>query len=195
MNIGRPIEFDRAKALEQAQCLFWRKGYRDTSLSDLLGVMGLSKSSFYQAFNSKHDLFEQSIQLYLQERSAFMRTRLKASPSGYDFISGMLCGIAENSSIMEFRVGCLVVNTACEFAQSDEVIAKAVRNSIAAFTEVFKEAVILGQQQGDISTDKDPDELARFLVTNMGGLNVSFKAGAEPEAIKRTAKIALSALK
>jgi len=195
MNIGRPVEFDRAEALEQAQHLFWRKGYRDTSLCDLLRAMGLSKSSFYQAFNSKHDLFEQAIQLYLKERTTFMRAKLKASPSAFEFISGILCGIPENSSIMEFRVGCLVMNTACEFAQSDKTIAKAVSDSIASFVKVFKEAVILGQQQGDISPDKDPDALARFLVTNMGGLNVSFKAGADPETIKRTAHIALSVLK
>ncbi|VAW03251.1 Putative TetR-family transcriptional regulator [hydrothermal vent metagenome] len=195
MNIGRPIEFDRAKALEQAQYLFWRKGYRDTSLCDLLRAMGLSKSSFYQAFNSKHDLFEQSIQLYLKERTTAMRAKLKASPSAFGFISDMLCGIPENSSVMEYRAGCMVMNTACEFAQSDEVIAKAVHDSITAFVKVFKEAVILGQQQGDIAPDKDPDALAVFLVTNMGGLNVSFKAGADPAAIERTAKIALSALK
>jgi len=195
MNIGRPIEFDRAEALSSAQQLFWRKGYGDTSLSDLLDAMGLSKSSFYQAFKSKHHLFEQSIQLYLNQRTELMRAKLKASPSAHAFIASMLFGVADNSGFMEYRVGCLVMNTACEFAQKDEVIAKAVGDSIAAFTTVFREAVVLGQQQGDISTDKDPDALAEFLVTNMGGLNVAFKAGADVDTIRRTAEIALSALK
>ena len=195
MSIGRPIEFDKAVALEQAQQLFWRKGYGDTSLKDLLEVMGLSKSSFYQAYKSKHDLFQQSISLYLSQRTALMRAKLKASPTAYEFISGMLYSVSENSGILEYRVGCLVMNTACEFAQNDHVIAKAVRDSMAAFCEVFKEAVVLAQQQGDIPANKDPGVLARFLVTNMGGLNVAFKAGADAETIRETADVTLSALK
>ena len=195
MSIGRPIEFDRAVALEQAQCLFWRNGYADTSLADLLGAMRLSKSSFYQAFKSKHNLFEQSIKLYLSERTALMRQRLADSPSAYDFIAAMLFGVADNTGPDEYRAGCLVMNTACEFAQSDAVIAKAVSDSMAAFTAVFKEAVEQGQVQGDIAADKDPDVLAAFLVTNMGGLNVAFKAGASAQEIRKTAEITLSALK
>ncbi len=195
MSIGRPIEFDRAEALGQAQHLFWRKGYGHTSLNDLIEVMGLSKSSFYQAFKSKHDLFEQTIQLYLTERSALMRAKLKASPSAFKFIADMLYGVSDNSDILEYRVGCLVMNTACEFSQNDDVIARAVGDSISAFTGVFRQAVVLAQQQGDIATSKDPDGLAEFLVTTMGGLNVAFKAGADKASIKRTADIALTALK
>ncbi len=195
MNIGRPIEFDRALALDHAQHLFWRKGYSDTSLADLLAVMGLSKSSFYQTFKSKREIFEQSIQLYLAERTALMRDKLEASPSAYEFIASMLYGVSENSGAGEYRVGCLIMNTACEFAQTDKTIARAVAESINAFVEVFKEAVVLGQQQGDISPDKNPDDLARFLITNMGGLNVAFKAGANATTIKKTADVMLSALK
>jgi len=194
MTVGRPIEFDRAQALEQAQHLFWRKGYGGTSLSDLLAAMGLSKSSFYQSFKSKHDIFEQSIQLYLNERTKMMRKRLKNSPSAYAFITTMLYGVAKDSCAGKNRIGCLVMNTACEFAQTDETIAQAVRDSIESFTTVFKDAVILGQQQGDIAIDKDPDALARFLVNNMSGLNVAYKAGADADSIKRTADITLSAL-
>lgn len=195
MNIGRPIEFDRAIALEQAHRLFWRKGYRGTSLSDLLTEMELSKSSFYQSFKTKHDLFEESIQLYLEQRTVAMRKNLASSPSAYDFISGMLYSVADNNPMGEYRAGCLVMNTACEFSQSDEVVAKAVSNSISEFTKVFKEAVVLAQAEGDIGSDKDPDNLAAFLVTNMGGLHVSFKAGTTPEQIKKTAEIVLTALK
>lgn len=195
MSIGRPIEFDRTEALEQAQQLFWHKGYSDTSLSDLLSAMGLSKSSFYQAFKSKHDLFELSIQNYLADRTKMMRAKLKTSRSAIKFIAGTLYGVSDNSGQMEYRMGCLVMNTACEFSQRDEAIAKAVCDSMAAFKLVFKEAVVLGQKQGDIPAGKDPDALAEFLVTNMGGLHVAFKAGADAKTIKRTADVTLSALK
>lgn len=195
MNIGRPIEFDRAVALDQAKQLFWRKGYRDTSLADLLAATGLSKSSFYQSFKSKHQLFQSTIEIYVSERTAMMRDKLRQSRSAYDFIKAMLYGVAGGVALPEYRVGCLVMNTACEFAQSDQVIAAAVSHSMAEFTKVFKEAVLLAQQQGDIPANRDADALAAFLVTNMGGLNVAYKAGAEPNHIKKTADVTLAALK
>ena len=200
MNIGRPIEFDRAVALGQAKRLFWRKGYANTSLADLLAAMKLSKSSFYQTFQSKHDIFEKSIELYLKERTKMMRAELKSSPSGYSFIAKMLYSVAENSNvenstIKEYRTGCLIMNTACEFGQSDYVVAQTVRNSVESLKQVFKDAVILAQQQGDIPSDKDADSLAGFLVSNMSGLNTASKAGADDASLKSIASVALSALK
>ena len=51
---GRPREFDANGARDIAMHLFWSQGYDATSLSDLLSAMGLSKSSFYQTFESEY---------------------------------------------------------------------------------------------------------------------------------------------
>ena len=50
--MARPREFDTTEALNQAMQVFWAKGYEATSLSDLIGAMELSKSSFSPAFGS-----------------------------------------------------------------------------------------------------------------------------------------------
>ena len=57
MTTGRPRQFNEEQALEAAMEQFWAVGYEATSLQDLLRVMKLSKSSLYQTFGSKHDLF------------------------------------------------------------------------------------------------------------------------------------------
>jgi len=55
--MARPREFDRNLVLEKAMQVFWSQGYEATSLTDLARSMGLSKSSLYDTFGSKHDLF------------------------------------------------------------------------------------------------------------------------------------------
>ena len=194
MNIGRPLEFDPDIALEAAMQLFWRKGYESSSLQDLLTAMGLSKSSFYQTFKSKHSLFRQAIAHYRTTLTDEMTTNLNESNSGKAFIEALFSHINSETVSPDERRGCLLMNTASEFAQTDPDIAALVTSSIDAITDVFELAVQQAQDQGDISTDKDARTLATYLVSSMSGLRNMVKAGADRETITRIATVTLAAL-
>ena len=62
--MARPREFDADVALEQAMQVFWDMGYQSASLSSLTRAMGISKSSFYEAFGSKHELYLSALEYY-----------------------------------------------------------------------------------------------------------------------------------
>ncbi|UTV99963.1 TetR/AcrR family transcriptional regulator [Marinomonas rhizomae] len=67
-KMGRPRTFDRQKAVVQAMHLFWEHGYEMTSLSQLKANIGggISTPSFYAAFGSKEELFNEAVQCYLE---------------------------------------------------------------------------------------------------------------------------------
>jgi len=76
MKLGRPREYDIEEALDIAMHLFWRKGYDDTSLNDLLDAMRISRSIFYYTFGSKYQLFELCIYRLRDQQIAKTRQRL-----------------------------------------------------------------------------------------------------------------------
>ncbi|NVZ53664.1 TetR/AcrR family transcriptional regulator [Pseudomonas sp. B6002] len=66
-TMGRPRNFDRDQAVDQALHLFWQHGYDATSLTQLKAGLGggISAPSFYAAFGSKEALFDECVQRYL----------------------------------------------------------------------------------------------------------------------------------
>ena len=53
---------------------FWDHGYEATSMADLMAATGLQKGSIYKSFGSKHALFMQALDRYLNQSYRKMRT-------------------------------------------------------------------------------------------------------------------------
>ena len=174
--------------------LFWRKGYESSSLQELLNTMGLSKSSFYQTFKSKHALFENCIKHYRQTLGESLVIQLEKSSSGKAFINKLFQNVADETCGADARRGCLLMNTASEFAQSDADIARLVTNSLQNIIDVFEMAIQRAQQAGEISADKDPHALATYLISSMSGLKNMVKAGADRQTVKQIADTVVSTL-
>ena len=174
--------------------LFWMKGYHATSLQDLLQAMALSRSSFYQTFTNKHTLFEQSIAHYREHVRQDMLARLEQAESARAFITANLNAIVAEVDDPVGQLGCFVMNSASEFARRDPVIAQLVSEAIDQFEQVFLIAVKQGQTEGDIAANKNPQALAKYLISSRSGLKTMVKAGASQESLQDVVAIVLSAL-
>lgn len=76
----RRIVFDYEHALDQATRLFWKQGYTETGLRDLLAVMGIGEGSFYNTFGGKQKLFALCLARY-QETIVAPRFAALAEPA------------------------------------------------------------------------------------------------------------------
>jgi TetR/AcrR family transcriptional repressor of nem operon len=120
-----------------------------------------------------------------------MRSMLENAGSGRIFIEQVFMNVADETKGKHARRGCLVMNTASEFAQSDPAIARLVKQATRAFMDVFEEAVIRAQQEGDIAEKVEPKTLARYFVSSMSGLKTMVKAGAAPAEISAISEMVL----
>ncbi len=195
MSIGRPLEFDPEQALDSALAVFWSQGYEATSLQDLLQATALSKSSFYQAFHSKRALFERCLDRYRDRVAHDLGERLNQAMSGRAFIEDTLRGIAEEARHQRRPRGCLVMNTANEFSQSDAKLARRVASGVESFRKVFLAAVQRGQREGGISREHPPEALANFLVSSITGLRTMVKAGTDAAIVEGVIEVTLKALR
>jgi TetR/AcrR family transcriptional repressor of nem operon len=194
MSAGRPLTFDPDQALRAAMELFWRQGYEATSLQHLLKATGLSKSSLYQTFGSKQQLFARAFMHYCDWRAGRMLSQLQASSSGWDFIEETFTTVAEGAESALERRGCLLMNTASEFGQRDPAVAKLLMTGMERFTAVFAQAVRQAQAEGQIPAERDAEALARYLVSSMSGLGTLVKAGFSKEQAREVVQAVLRGL-
>lgn len=184
MPIGRPKEFDSEQALDDAMHLFWRQGYEATSMQNLLDTMHLSKSSLYQTYGSKHQLFQQCIERYRHMMTEGLQLGLARAPSGRAFIEEFFMALVDMAEVPANRIGCLIMNSATELAQRDKEIAKLITLGTEKFSEVFVAAIEQAQREGDISPDKNAQSMGYFLMSNLSGLNSMIKAGARQAVLE-----------
>lgn len=193
--MARPLEFDKNAVLEKAMEVFWEKGFEAASLQDLIEAMDLSKSSFYQAFKSKHDLYAVALNHYTDCMIADLSGRLESSPSGLKFIENTFLEIAESAPLKASQRGCFLMNTASEFSQNNVEIADLTRNGLKKIEAVFARAVKKAQADGEVSLSKNAETLADFLICNMSGLKTMVKAGIKPDTLRPIVNTIVASLK
>lgn len=194
MSTGRPLQYDPDQALESATQTFWVHGYEATSMQALLRAMGLSKSSLYQRFGDKAQLFERCLRHYCAEQSRAMLHRLNAAESPLAFIMSSFYAVVDEPEASRARWGCLLMNTATEIGNSEPALSDALHEGLARFRGVFQTAIERAQSVGEIPPDRDAQVLAQYLVSSMSGLKTMTKAGVAPEQIRAVVAVTLRGL-
>lgn len=95
---GRPKTFDQEIAIEKATELFWIKGYKATSLEDLITVMKIKKGSFYNTFGSKRKLFVEIVKRYDNKSLTDFQKSLNTSDNPIKLIKSIFIKLASETS-------------------------------------------------------------------------------------------------
>ncbi|MDJ0629675.1 MAG: TetR/AcrR family transcriptional regulator [Rhodobacter sp.] len=182
---GRPRKFDEEAVLDSLTDLFWDKGYEATSMADILEGSGLRKSSLYNTFGSKKDLFRRILDRYVETRMEGFAEMAEANDKpGIDSLHDFL------DAVFAFgRAGCLAVNTTTELGTSDPAVsalARVYRDRIrAALQKVVSAATRSAGLSGDL-VDVRTEMLLGFLL----GYAVAARTGADDAEMSRLANAA-----
>lgn len=197
--MARPRKFDEERALDAAMRVFWERGYEATSTQDLCDATGLGRSSIYNTFRSKHDLFERALARYLDAMTAVQAAVLDdVERPAADRVRAVLANVVESEA--ECRIGsgralgCLGVNTVVELAGRDPGAAVLLESDTVRRLALYRAVMEQGRRDGSITTSRDPEALARFLNATVAGLRVSSQGGASRADLEMIVETAMDAL-
>jgi TetR/AcrR family transcriptional repressor of nem operon len=177
---------------------FWAQGYEATTTQDLCAATGLGRSSIYNTFTSKHELFKRALLRYIEtttaEQLAIVEDESRPAVQRLrDLFSAVVD--AEVANRREGRsLGCLVVNTTVELAARDPEAAEMLERDVERRVAALRIAIAAGQRAGEITSGRDPDALARYLNAVIGGMRVAGQGGADRAVLQAIADAALDVL-
>lgn len=180
---GRPREFDEDAVLDALVDLFWTKGYEATSLTDIVEAAGMNKSSLYNAFGCKEDIFHLALERYLEVRGEMME-QVAAGDRGIDDLLSFFDFIGVMASTPDGSRGCLAVNSATELGHTDPTIAGISAKYQSTMSEVVARPIRRAVDAGEI----DPtmvDVYVNTCASLMVSLSVATRAGVGPDEVDR----------
>jgi len=181
----RTKQFEEQEVLEKAMHIFWRKGYNATSMQDLVQGMGINRASLYDTFGGKQELFLRALKNYKTRQSNRMiQTMQRAAPT-FDAIRNLLYDMAMEAQHDSENKGCFMVNTTVELINVDDRIREIVLTNKREVEETFAAFFRKMQEVGNLSLEKNPEQLAKYLFSAVGGLRVSAVSAQETTEIQQ----------
>lgn len=192
--MGRRREFQEDDVVAAAMELFWRDGYEHTTLDDVIGQAGISKSSFYSAFAGKHDLLVRALGRYGETWMAGLFEPISRPGAGRAEIEEAFATLAARFAGPLAGQGCLMTNCAIDLAPHDQALQRHTRLLRGAFEAAMTGAVARGQADGTITTGESAAALARVLVNALNGMSVYAKLDPDPDEMREIGRVSLKLL-
>ncbi|MBY0597786.1 TetR/AcrR family transcriptional regulator [Bacillus bingmayongensis] len=169
--MGRRINFNKEHALNKAMYLFWEKGYDATYISDLIDTMGISRSTLYDSFGDKDELFKQVLEHYknygYRKRSLlFSGINTKASLKSFFYQH------IEKCYSDDIPKSCIITNSSLLIGHIDPSIEEILLNDFNELEKIFKQVIEEGKKKGEISQEANSELVAYSLLSLNHSINL-----------------------
>lgn len=181
-------------ALKAAKEVFWRRGYDDASIEDVVKATGFNRYAIYNAYGGKLELFLAVLDAYYYERkNAFLDSLNNAQTAPLEAVREVFeVSIAE---MAERGSGCLICNVATEVGRQEAVVSERINDYLQQMTFAYAAALHMAAERGELSSVITPEEGANLLITLKLGLGVRSRNGAAEEEMRRIVDAVLSVIK
>lgn len=168
----------RERIIKAAHDLFYRSGFRGVGLDNILDAVGVSKTTFYNHFESKEELVmavlkehdrwwrDEFVRLLRKHGGDYPRDQLLALP---DVLTEMFSDDGYN--------GCFFVNVAVEFPLPHDPAHLAARDHKLAMEDILR-------QIAGYANCRDPGALAEEISLLMEGSYVTHQINRQPERVE-----------
>ena len=190
---GRPLSFDREKALGDAMIQFWRTGYETTSVSTLTNAMGITAPSLYTAFGDKESLFLECLEKYSNPGPKSTPVLIAEASSARQAAQALLESAARWFTQPGYPAGCMVASAASSGSEISHRVRAALTTIRKANMKALQKRAERDIREGQLPKTTDVQALSSMTIAVMQGMSTLARDGANTQALFAVARTALLA--
>lgn len=184
--MSRAIEFDTNQFISIAMQTFWNNGLK-TTLSDIEAATGLNRSSIYNTFGNKEELFRLVMNCYLD----FLDDWINKT---YDHLSfkEFLKALLDDAATENFEGrGCFFYNCVGATDTLSLKNKKVLDMAYISVQNIFEKRISLAQQHNEFNHNIDSSTYATLIMVTVAGLRAFNLSGFSKEDLQKAAVTAL----
>ena len=181
--MARTVEFNECEIIDKAMNVFWEKGYQATSMQDLVDAMQINRSSIYNTFGDKHQLFMKCISIYFDNAMLEIKEKVAKQSSAKQALINIITDKA--AWIVDCDKGCLGIKTVFEIAPEDNEVRKQMSKNNEIFLQFLAEVVQKAIDDKELDGSEDATLMAEYIMTSFTGWKQSYILDRNPIRIKK----------
>jgi AcrR family transcriptional regulator len=191
-RLGRPLSFDREKALNAALLQFWQTGYETTSVAELTHAMSITAPSLYTAFGDKESLFLECLQKYANPGPKTTPELIAEAPSARQAAQQLLELSARWFTQQDTPAGCLVASAASSGSVNSQRVRAALKSIRDANRKALQKRAERDIRQGRLPGTANAQALASMTMAIIQGMSTLARDGLGQKALLDLARTAMS---
>jgi TetR/AcrR family transcriptional repressor of nem operon len=192
--MGRGIEFDYDKAIDRATRVFWKTGYSNTSLRDLLRAMKIGEGSFYNTVKSKKNLYLECLKHYRATVINERHTALFSQKSAKLGVRALFKTVLDQMDDPKRPGLCLLAGSLSRDVLDEKDLREYIVGESAESGGRFIGLLKSAQESGELPKELDPTAVVQIILTYIQGMSRAAQISYDRQRIERQVEVLLKGL-
>ena len=158
--------------------LFYKNGYYNTSIDDILKSLSLSKGAFYYHFQSKEDFFVSIVQnLIVRKVYSMLIEPIEGKENPFTVIEKCFENALETAEHNDMDYGFILSNFISEFNKRNTVISNYLMDIYKVWEVNLVSILQKGKSDGYVDRHVDSEGVATYLISSYMGVRTLMVQG------------------
>ncbi len=192
--MARTVAFIPREKVKQALRVFCRQGYHATSVQDLVEAMQINRSSLYNSFKDKHNLFLECLRSYAEagreDYEALTRGDSHSALQTIDLIIDHMVGVTVGRADP-----CIDIKSCFELAGENPEVQDVLKKSSMRTIMDLRYLLEVAAEAGEMAPQRDPQATASYIFSSFSGWHQSYLLFQDPHLIRTMAELLKASLR